>query len=55
MKNLYEKEEITPEDVLAAVFERLKTYEDKSFLEMFALYLGKAQLLELALKKGFVA
>lgn len=54
MSDLYEKEEITPEDLQAAVFERLKTYENKSFLEMFALYLGKAQLLEFALKKLLV-
>ena len=54
MNELYDKEIIPPEELQAEIFKRLEAYKDKSFLEMFALYLGKAQLLEFALKKLLV-
>ncbi|MGB1201416.1 MAG: hypothetical protein ACPG5R_07620 [Cognaticolwellia aestuarii] len=54
MDAFYEQEEITPEELRAKIFESLKNYDDKSFLEMFSLYLGKVQLLEFALKKLLV-
>jgi hypothetical protein len=41
---------LSPRQVSARVFRRLKKYEELSSLEQFAMFMGKAQLLELALK-----
>ena len=38
------------EEIAAGVAERLKKYESLSFLESFAMFMGKAQILELGLK-----
>ena len=43
--------ELTGEEVQKKVFEQLKQYENRSFLEIFALFMGKAQILEFGLKK----
>ncbi len=51
MNELCAKEILSPEELQTEVLKRLEIYDKKSLLEMFALYLGKAQLLEFALKK----
>ena len=36
MDAFYEQQEITPEELRAKIFESLKNYDDRSFLEMLA-------------------
>jgi hypothetical protein len=42
---------LTEKDIQRAVFKRLKPYDKLNFLEQFAMFMGKAQLFELALKQ----
>lgn len=42
---------LTGKDIQRAVIRRLKPYDKLSFLEEFAMFMGKAQLFELALKQ----
>lgn len=51
MTSIYDKEELSGDDVQNEVFRRMEKYGEKSFLECFSIYLGTAQLLEFALKK----
>ena len=41
---------LTAEDIKNAVNEKLESYKDLNFLEQYAMYLGKAQILEFLLK-----
>lgn len=41
---------LTPKQLQRTVFRRLAAYTQLSFLEQFAMFMGKAQVLELALK-----
>lgn len=45
-----ENKKFNADEISKAVNERLKDYDDKSLLEKFALFMGKAQILEMALK-----
>lgn len=51
MTSIYDKAEITGEELQAELLLRAEKYVGKSFLESFSMYLGTAQLLEFALKK----
>ncbi len=51
MTSVYDKPQITAEELQAEVLLRTEKYNGKSFLECFSMYLGTAQLLEFALKK----
>jgi hypothetical protein len=51
MSSIYDKEELSDDDVQNEVFRRMEKYERKPFLECFSIYLGTAQILEFALKK----
>jgi hypothetical protein len=51
MTSIYEKDELTSHDIHEEVLKRAEKYNNKSFMETFALYLGTAQILEFALKK----
>ncbi|MFD1218125.1 hypothetical protein [Microbulbifer celer] len=51
MSSIYDKEELSGDDVQSEVFRRMEKYERKSFLECFSIYLGTAQILEFALKR----
>lgn len=51
MDTIYDKPEITEEEIKREVFRRSEKYNGKSFLECFSIYLGTAQILEFALKK----
>ncbi|MCP3127251.1 hypothetical protein [Shewanella sp. KJ2020] len=51
MTSIYDKEELSDDDVQNEMFRRMEKYEEKSFLECFSIYLGTAQILEFALKK----
>ena len=42
---------LSPGDIQLAVLKRLEPYEKLNFLEEFAMFMGKAQLFELALKQ----
>jgi len=42
---------LTAKDIQRAVFKRLKPYDKLNFLEQFAMFMGKAQLFEIALKQ----
>ncbi|OJY84720.1 MAG: hypothetical protein BGP23_02430 [Lysobacterales bacterium 66-474] len=41
---------LSQEEIQAQVFAKLDDYKDKSMLEQYAMFMGKAQLLEFALK-----
>ena len=41
---------LSGEEIREAVFARLENYKDMSFLEQYAMFMGKAQLLEFGLK-----
>ena len=45
---------ISPEEIRDEVYRRLKTYEDLSLMEHFAMFMGKAQILEFGLKNLLV-
>ena len=45
------KEFLTGEEIKKATFERVDRYTDLTFLEQFAMFVGKAQILEFGLKK----
>lgn len=51
MDIIYDKSEITKEEIQQEISRRSKKYIGKTFLESFSIYLGTAQLLEFALKK----
>ncbi|MFC4891998.1 hypothetical protein ACFPDQ_02915 [Pseudofrancisella aestuarii] len=51
MSTIYDKEELSIDDVQKEVFRRMEKYDHKSFLECFFIYLGTAQILEFGLKK----
>ncbi len=51
MDTIYDKPEITSEEIQQEIFKRSEKYNGKSFLECFSIYLGTAQILEFALKK----
>lgn len=51
MSTIYDKEELSGDDVQKEVFRRMEKYDHKSFLECFSIYLGTAQILEFGLKK----
>jgi hypothetical protein len=54
MGKFYENKEISPKKLQARTFENLNIYDEKSFFEMYTLYLGKSQLFDQALKKLLV-
>jgi len=41
---------LSTEEIKSAVMEKLEGYKDLSFLEQYAMFMGKAQILELGLK-----
>jgi hypothetical protein len=43
-------QELTSEEIRDAVFQRMEKYRDRNLLEHFGMFMGLAQLLELALK-----
>lgn len=51
MSTIYDKEELSGDDIQNEVFRRMEKYDHKSFLESFSIYLGTTQILEFALKK----
>ncbi|MBF0674659.1 hypothetical protein [Pseudomonas sp.] len=51
MDAIYDKPELTGEEIQKEIFRRFEKYNEKPFFECFALYLGTAQILEFALKK----
>lgn len=51
MSSIYDKKELSGDDVQSEVFRKMEKYERKPFLECFSIYLGTAQVLEFALKR----
>ncbi|OZY86504.1 hypothetical protein CBP51_05630 [Cellvibrio mixtus] len=51
MSEIFDKEKLSGEEIQNEVFRRMEKYNEKSFLEQFAIYLGTAQILEFGLKK----
>ena len=44
------EQSMSEEEIKKLVFEKLKAYEDHSPLEQYAMFMGKAQILEFGLK-----
>ncbi|MCY1302387.1 hypothetical protein D9M70_520410 [compost metagenome] len=51
MDTIYDKPELTGNEIQKEILKRSEKYNGKSFLECFSIYLGTAQILEFALKK----
>ena len=55
MTEVFGKEELSGEEIQNEVFRLMEKYNEKSFLEQFAIYLGTAQILEFGLKKLLIS
>lgn len=51
MDTIYDKPELTSEEINQEILKRSEKYNGKSFMECFSIYLGTVQILEFALKK----
>jgi len=55
MTEVFGKEQLSGEEIQNEVFRLMEKYNEKSFLEQFAIYLGTAQILEFGLKKLLIS